>query len=122
LPLLEHSTYGADNVTRGTILATRVRIAGSSAERRRGLLKTESMQPGDGLWIAPCEAIHTVGMRWKIDVAFLDRTHRVRKIVRGLCPWRIAICFPATSVLELPAGTLDPTRTEIGDFLVFHPS
>lgn len=118
----QNQTYAADNLTRGSAVATRVRIAATSRERRRGLLKTESMQPGEGLWIAPCEAIHTVGMRWPIDVLFLDRNYQVRKIVRELIPWRLALCVTASSVLELPAGALNSTGTEIGDILIFHLS
>ena len=112
-------TYAVDNLTRVTTLATRVKIAASSAERRCGLLKTEFLPRGGGLWIAPCEAIHTIGMRWPIDVAFLDRERRVRKLVRALAPWRMAICFAAYSVLELPQGALGPTGTQIGDLLTF---
>jgi uncharacterized membrane protein (UPF0127 family) len=122
LPFAESPNYAADNLTRGITLATCVRVAGNSAQRRRGLLETKSLETGDGLWIAPCEAIHTVGMRWPIDVAFLDRHHRIRKIVRKLAPWRIAICFTAFSVLELPAGVLHPSGTEIGDCLAFRPA
>ncbi len=119
MPLPENPTYAVHNITRGTTVATRVVIAGTSAERRRGLLNTKSMQPGGGLWIAPCEAIHTVGMPWPIDVVFLDRNRRVLKIVTELLPWRIAVCLRSFSVLELPAGVLLPTRTEIDDILAF---
>ncbi len=119
MPLPENPTYAVHNITRGTTVATRVVIAGTSAERRRGLLNTKSMQPGGGLWIAPCEAIHTVGMPWPIDVVFLDRNRRVLKIVTELLPWRIAVCLRSFSVLELPAGVLPPTRTEIDDILAF---
>jgi len=109
-------------MTRGNTVAARILIAGNSAERRRGLLKTEALCEGEGLWIAPCEAIHTIGMRWPIDVLFLDRSYRVRKIVRELPPWRIAICLTASSVLELSAGVLRSTGTEIGDIISFHPT
>jgi uncharacterized membrane protein (UPF0127 family) len=118
--LPENPTYTAENVTRGTALAARIRIAGTSAERRRGLLENESLEPGDGLWIAPCEAIHTLGMKWPIDVLFLDKEYRVRKMASELSPWRIAVCWTADSVLELPAGVLKPTGTKIGDIVAFH--
>ncbi len=111
--------YAVDNLTRATILATRVRVAGSSADRRCGLLKTDSLQPGEGLWIAPCEAVHTIGMRWPIDVAFLDREHRVRKLIPCLAPWRLAICVTAYSVLELPSGSIGLTGMQPGDLLTF---
>lgn len=120
-PPEHHPTYAAENLTRGTIVASRVHVAGTSAQRRLGLLTTESLKPGDGLWIAPCEAIHTFGMRWPIDAAFLDREYRVRKIVRRLRPWRMAVCLLGNSVIELPAGELDSTGTEMGDRLTFRP-
>jgi uncharacterized membrane protein (UPF0127 family) len=119
---LEGSLYTINNLTRGTTLATNTRIAGTSAARRRGLLATHSMRPGDGLWIAPCEAIHTLGMKWPIDAIFLDENHRVRKVSTRLLPWRIAICWTAASVLELPAGVLLASGTQVGDELAFHPT
>jgi hypothetical protein len=80
------------------------------------------MRPGDALWIAPCEAIHTLGMKWPIDAIFLDENYRVRKVSARLPPWRIAICWTATSVLELPAGVLLASGTQLGDKLAFHPT
>jgi len=83
------------------------------------LLQTESLQSGDALWIAPCEAIHTIGMKWPIDVVFIDGNYRVRKIARNVVPWRIAVCWAAASVIELSAGAVQPTGTQAGDTLSF---
>jgi len=118
--LLPESFYTTDNLTRATTLATRTLIAGTSAARRRGLLGTESLGPGDALWIAPCEAIHTLGMKWPIDAIFIDKNYRVRKLALALPPWRIAMCWRAASVLELPAGVLLQSGTKVGDILAFH--
>ena len=107
-------------MTRGTTLATRTRIAGTSADRRHGLLGTRSWRPGDALWIAPCEAIHTLGMKWPIDAIFLDKNKRIRKLSRSLRPWRITVCWTAASVLELPVGALLESGTQVGDILSFH--
>jgi len=79
------------------------------------------LQSGDGLWIAPCEAIHTVGMKWPIDVVFLDGNYCVRKIARNVVPWRVAVCWAAASVIELAAGAVQQTGTQAGDVLAFHP-
>ncbi len=117
---MQGSLYKTDNLTRDTTLATRTRIAGTSAARRRGLLATDSLRLGDGLLIAPCEAIHTFGMKWPIDAIFLDQKYRVRKVATRLPPWRIAVCWRATSVLELPAGVLLASGTQVGDELAFH--
>jgi hypothetical protein len=58
-------------------------------------------------------------MKFAIDVVYLDRNKRVRKVTPGLRPWRLSGCLPAHSVLELPAGTAAETGTQRGDQLVF---
>ena len=105
------------NRTRNAGLGDRVQVAGTSAARRTGLLKHTSLEPGEGLWIAPSEAVHTFGMKFAIDVLFLSKQRTVLKIRRDMGPRRIAICFRAHSVLEVPAGTAEATGTEVGDQL-----
>ena len=115
-------TYIAENITRGCTLATSMLVAGTSNERRRGWLETAALRSGDGLWIAPCEAIHTLGMKWSIDALFIDKYRRVCKVAVDLRPWRMAVCLRASSVLELPAGVLAQSGTQIGDMLTFRPT
>jgi uncharacterized protein len=101
------------------MLADRALIADSSKTRKTGLLKHDRLEPGEGLWIAPCEGVHTVGMKFPIDVLFLDKQRKVVK-VRGSMPrWRMAACLWAHSVLELPSGTASATKTAAGDQLEF---
>jgi len=104
------------NRERASCLASRVHIAGTSAERRRGLLDTTELVDA-GLWIIPCEAIHTFGMKIAIDTVFLDKKLRVRKVKASVQPGRIAVCITAHSVLELPAGAIESSRTAVGDQL-----
>ena len=92
-------------------------MADSSAARRTGLLRHERLEAGEGLWIVPCEAIHTFGMKFPIDVVFLSRQREVVKIVPALPRWRIAVCFRAHSVLELGAGQAEAAGLRIGDQL-----
>jgi hypothetical protein len=103
------------NVTRGTILAVRLEVADTSAARRKGLLGRELLPRGEGLWIAPCESVHTFFMRFPIDLVYLDRKLQVKKVRHSVGAWRISACFSAHSILELPAGTARATRTERGD-------
>jgi uncharacterized membrane protein (UPF0127 family) len=107
------------NQTKGSLLADRADIAGTSAKRRTGLLKHTSLEPGEGLWIAPCESVHTFGMKFTIDVVFLNKKKQVLKIRPDMVKRRIAYSLRAYSVLELPAGTLAETRTVAGDQLEF---
>jgi uncharacterized membrane protein (UPF0127 family) len=116
------ATYVVFNRNRGRNLAARVSVAGTSRARRQGLLGKERIEPEAGLWIAPCEAVHTFGMKTAIDVIFLDRHSRVSKLVSNLKPRRIALCLKAASVLELRSGKISQSETRIGDQLQFHPS
>ena len=99
------------------MLADRAEIADTSAKRRMGLLKHAGLAPGEGLWIVPCEGVHTFAMKFPIDVLFLNRQHKILKIRPNMVRSRIALSLLAHSVLELPAGTLNETGTERGDQL-----
>ncbi len=105
------------NLSRNTTLADRAGIADTSRKRKVGLLKHSSLEPGDGLWITPCEAIHTIGMKFPIDVLYLDRKRRVVKVRSSIPRWRMSLCFRAHSVLELPSGMAASTETQAGDQL-----
>ncbi len=105
------------NRSKDTILADHAGIADSSKARKTGLLKHTVLEPGDGLWIAPCEAVHTFGMKFAIDVLFLDRKRKVLKIRPEMPKSRMSWCLRAHSVLELPSGTAAETQTVAGDQL-----
>jgi uncharacterized membrane protein (UPF0127 family) len=107
------------NRDRGSVLAEAAEVADTSAKRRTGLLKHSGLEPGSGLWIAPCEAVHSFGMKFAIDLVYLDRKKKVRKIRREMVPRRLSACLTAHSVLELPVGAIDASRTEPGDQLEF---
>lgn len=97
------------------MLAENIELAGTSSSRRKGLLGRDSLGAKSGLWIIPCQGIHTWMMRFPIDVVYLSRKKEVRKLRREMPPWRISFCFLAHSVLELPAGTIAETGTQVGD-------
>ena len=101
------------------MLAERADIADTSAKRRTGLLKHTGLDRGEGLWIAPCEGVHTFGMKFPIDVLFLSRKKKVVKIRPNMVRGRIAFNLRAHSVLELPVGVLEETGTTVGDELEF---
>lgn len=107
------------NRTRNTTLVSALEVARTSRQRRRGLLGRTELAEGAGLWISPCESVHTWGMRFPIDLVFLDRENRVQKMRADVRPWRISACLSAHSVLELPAGTNSATETREGDVLEF---
>jgi uncharacterized membrane protein (UPF0127 family) len=105
------------NQTRQTVLAIEAEVADTSEKRRTGLLKHERLEPGHGLWIIPCESVHSFFMKFAIDLVYLDRNKKVRKVRHRMVPWRMSACLTAHSILELPAGTLAATNTQAGDQL-----
>jgi len=107
------------NQSRGTLLADRANIANTSATRKTGLLKHTKLDPGEGLWITPCEGVHTIGMKFPIDVLFLNKKRKVLKIRPAMPKWRMSMCLRAHSVLELPSGMAAATETVRGDQLEF---
>jgi uncharacterized protein len=111
--------YNLFNLSRGVSVAKRVRVAATSSERRKGLLGIAEMDREAGLWIMPCEAVHTFGMKMPLDLVFLDRSYRVRKIRRGIGPNRISLCLSASSVVELSAGALSESGTQVNDTLTW---
>jgi uncharacterized membrane protein (UPF0127 family) len=118
-------TYEALNRDRQTVLASECEAADSGWARMKGLLgrSKEEFPPGKGLWLVPANSIHTIGMAFSIDAAYLDKAGCVIRLYRSLPPFRVAaIKFKAHSILELPAGTLERTRTEVGDTLEFRQS
>lgn len=107
------------NLTRGTTLAEAATVANTSETRRTGLLKHERLDPGEGLWIVPCEGVHTFRMKFDIDVVYLSKSKKVLKVRARMPKSRISFCLRAHSVLELPAGMTESTATEAGDQLEF---
>lgn len=107
----------AVNETRGAILADRTERALRPLDRLRGLLGRSALQEGEALWIAPCSSVHTLFMRFPIDVIFLDRSgEEVVAVVERLMPWRATrVYLRAGSALELAAGTVARTGTQAGD-------
>ena len=114
--------YQVVNLDRQSVLADRIRLAGTSEARRRGLLGVEELAKESGVWLSPCEAIHTFGMKMRIDVFFVGRDLRIRKLCPNLAPRRLSVCLSAASVIELQAGAIGRTGSQVGDQLRFHPS
>ncbi len=106
------------NLTKQTWLATKVRKADNFLTRLVGLLKRTHLGPEEALWLMPSKGIHTIGMKFPIDVVFLNRANVVVGLISELAPYRISsINLRGYSVMELPAATIKKSRTELGDQL-----
>lgn len=91
-----------------------VRHARRLRDRLRGLLGLSALPPGEILSITPCSSIHTFGMRFAIDIAFVGRDGTILRIDRSVAPWRVRLCPSARTVLEMTAGGADRMGLEVG--------
>jgi uncharacterized protein len=101
----------------GRMTNLRVYEASGFVSRARGLLGRECLRGHEALWIHPCGSVHTIGMRYAIDVLFLDRRQRVLCVKHRLAPLRLAASGGAHSVLELLAGTATAIAVTAGSQL-----
>jgi uncharacterized protein len=73
-------------------------------ERLVGLLGRSTLPKGQGIWLTPCKAVHTIGMQFSIDVVFVARDGTVLRIDQAVPPGRICLCWRACSIIEMSAG------------------
>jgi uncharacterized protein len=107
-----------ENVTRGTTIAERCRVASSLRDRTVGLLGSSGLAPGEGLLIERSPSIHMFFMRFAIDVIFFDGAGRITRVVENLRPWRVVWwARGARDCLELPVGAIAASGTRAGDQL-----
>lgn len=90
----------------GYEILERCHVADRWPARLVGLLATGDLGAGEGVWIEPCRAIHTFGMRGAIDVLFVDREGRVVRIVPDVQPGSRVGHRSARAVIEAPSGAL----------------
>lgn len=110
------------NQTRTSVLGTRVRLADSWLLRMRGFLGRPAPAQGEGLLMTPCRAVHMYWMTYPLDVLFLDRHGKVVALYPNLRPRRrTGFHGSAEYALELPAGSIEASGTQVDDLVVWKP-
>lgn len=106
------------NKTTNSPLASKVKIADTFSSRLIGLLNRSVLLEGEALVITRCQSIHMFFMRFAIDVVFVDAENKVVGLVKNIKPFQLSpIFFKATSAIELPSGSIDKTKTSLGDWI-----
>jgi hypothetical protein len=110
------------NQTRRALVVETLEVPTTLIMRMRGLLGRSRLALGSGMLLRNCRWIHTFGMRFPIDVVFLNREMRVVRTIHAMPPWRLSpLVWAADQTLELPV-TLDGRHTcEVGDQLRLIP-
>lgn len=111
--------YRVSNSTRDTVLADKSGKAATPVKRGVGLIGRRGLPEGGGLIIQPCNSVVSFFMRFRIDVVFLSKDLRVLHMIHAMPPWRTSkIVRGSKLVVELPAGTLADSKTDLGDMIV----
>lgn len=105
------------NARTGQSVASGVEIATTRRARRRGLLGRDGLNAGCAFVLSPCWAVHTIGMRFAIDVVFVDAEGQIVKIVENLSGWKMAASMAAMTTIELWAGAVQAMDVHVGDRL-----
>ncbi len=91
--------------------------AEKSLDRMRGLLGRPALAPGEAMVIDPCSSVHTMGMAYALDIAFIDSGEKIVKLCRRVAPQRMAWAFKARATVEMAAGEIDRLQLSVGDRL-----
>ena len=108
------------NRTRGTYLGVDIKRADSFRTRLLGLYGHRELPVGDGVWMIPCAGVQTIGMKRTIDVVFLDLAKHVVRVYEHLRAGRVIWWVRgAHSAIEVPAGVVASSETQVGDVVEF---
>ncbi len=103
-------------LVRGDDVLCSVQVAEAPGERMTGLLGRDGVE--GALLLPRCRSVHTLGMRFAIDVAFLGRRGEVVDVVAPMQPWRLGhLRLRARQVLEAEAGAFAAWKVAVGDVL-----
>ncbi len=113
--MVREAAYQLCEAHTGRIVVARLERAHTLWKQTVGLLGRLELASDGGLWLEPCNSIHTMGMRFAIDVLFLDASGLLVQVRHRVKPWRV--CWPvwrARTIIELPEGTASLRRIEVG--------
>lgn len=107
------------NKRTGKRILSEIRVANRPWSRVKGLLFSRPLKKEQGLWLIPCNGIHTLGMSYAIDTFYLDKENHVVRILKGIKPYQIGPIVPkAHSVIETATDSLKDGDISLGDQLI----
>lgn len=106
--------------TKNNFSIDRVRLASSFVDRGIGLMFARGMGDKNALVIRPCKSIHTLFMRFDLDVIFVDKHGIIKKIIKQMRPWRVTgLVWKSEYVVEMKASD-DINNFSVGDRIEIH--
>jgi len=98
----------------GDVVCERCLMATNPALRFRGLMGKKTLPAGEGILLRPCASVHTMFMRFPIDVVFCDRELTVLSVAPDVPKWRMRAQRGAKVAIELSAGEAGTRGVEPG--------
>jgi len=102
-----------------SVLFNQAKVTQTAWERLRGLLAYPRLDDNQALLITPCSSVHMFGMRYPLDIAYLNKAGEVIKTVASLRPLAISMCWGASATLEMPVNALSKHNIQKGDVLTW---
>lgn len=110
------------NQTRGSVFLDSVEVADNFYSRLKGLLGRPGLPASTGLMLKPANSIHTIGMKFAIDAAFIDRNGIILRIIEKMPAGQISpVVFGSACVIETAAGEFEKYGATVSDRLTFQP-
>lgn len=101
------------------LLFDRASITETAWERMRGLLGRPPLAASEALLIRPCSSVHMFGMRYALDITYLNKSGEVIKTVTALQPMSMSACFGAAVTIEMPVNSIAVHNIKIGDVITW---
>jgi len=113
--------HGAIIISRNEIEITTLQTLQTQTliERLGGLLVLDKLTANQALWITPCNSIHTFGMKYILDLVYVDKNNKVCGLVEHIKPWRMSLCFKASATVELIADSINHLDIRLGDTCIW---
>jgi uncharacterized membrane protein (UPF0127 family) len=90
-------------------------VAADRRARRRGLARLDALPAGHALLLEPCRSVHTFGMRFALDLLWLDGDGALVRLDRAVAPRRLRTCLRAHAVVEAAAGEGERFAAALGN-------
>jgi hypothetical protein len=113
--------YKIVNKTKDVEITSSAEVASGFFQRLFGLMFRNNIKDNQALIFYQAPSIHTFFMRFSLDIIFLDKKMKVKKLVYGLGPWRLVSCWGAYITIELSSEKISQIKVGIGDEIEIRP-
>ena len=106
------------NTSRNTVVGETIEVAETAVQKVKGLLGRDCLEDGQGLLFKGAGSLHTLFMRFPIDIIYANKQGKVLKAAKAVRPFKVAAApLRGYYAIELPVGAINASNTQVGDLL-----